>query len=221
MKRADHHRTKGATVVFFSVVLLTIFWLPDFFGFGLVPTSNGYRLLAIGLAIVNGLVLYGLGERFLSYNRSGHLMLWFYLLVVFAYPQARTFSFAFLSALLAEAGLFTLFIAAEGKGRLAPLFLAGLFTTCAGLLYWPGFIMVLVVAAGALVLRIFSLRRGLIFLGGVMLPFGGVLFYRFWVFEDIWVFGEIFSKMIGHTQPGPAPDTPAALFLMGVLVYLL
>ena len=238
MGNTGSYRAHGTTAVFLSVAVLLIFWLPDFFGYsraqlsfwlpvtgqwydGALFASNGYRLLTIVLSLVNGLALYVFGQRFLALGRSGHLMVWFYLLFIFAYPQARAFSFVFLSTLLAIAGLFALFISTQAKDRVAPLFMAALCTTCAGLLYWPCFIMVAAVAVAAAVLHIFSLRRGLIFLGGILLPLGGLVFYRFIVYEDALILTGALFDMFGQVHPQLTPGTPAALFLMLVLTYLL
>lgn len=220
MRKTKNYENR-VTTVFYPVVLLTIFWLPDFLGFSRMETSMDSRLLAMGVAFVNGLVLYALGQRFLPLPRCGYLILWFYLLFVFAPPQTRTFSFAFLSALLSVSGIFALFVFARGKGEIAPLFWAALCTTLAGLFYWPGFIMVVVAAAGTMILRTFSFRRGVIFLGGILLPLGGLIFYRFLVFEDAWIWAEGISDTLRQIEPRLMFGTPVDLFLGGVVAYLL
>jgi len=221
-----------------TIVLMGLLWLPDFLGYNharlsfLIPCtgtihegslfdSAGYRLITILMAAVNGCALMALSLSFLSLGRASVLLPLFYLLIVFSCPQARLFSTSFPAGLLVVLGLYALFEPGRAKKPITPLFISSLLVGCACILYLSSWIVVVGFVAIGVILQRFSGRNIMVFLGGLLLTFGGCLFCRYLFFDDLSVFMEtIFNNMPNHHIQF-IPHKPTALFMALTFFYLI
>jgi hypothetical protein len=221
-----------------TAVFLGLLWYPDLAGYTHTRLSfwlpcmgvqyegglfdlTGYRLITMVMAVVNGLAMLGLSIRYLSLGRANLILPFFYLFMVFSYPQARAFSASFPAALFIISGLFALFKSGEAKSPIPPLFISAFLSGCACLLYLPALAAVAGFAAIAIALHLFYGRNILVFLGGIVITLGGCMFCRYLFFDDLSDFmGIILDGFHGlHLQI--VPPTPATLFMTLVFFYLL
>jgi len=220
-----------------TIVLLWLLWLPDFMGYNharfsfLVPCtgtlhegvffdSNGYHLITMLMAIINGCALMVMSLRYLSLGRASVLLPLFYLLIVFSSPQARLFSTSFPAALLMVLGLCVLFEPGRAKKPITQLFISSLLIGCASILFWPAWIAVVGFVITCVILQRFSGRNIMVFLGGLLLTIGGTLFCRHLFFEDLPLFMKTISSNIPSLHIRLFPPKPATLFMALVFLYL-
>jgi len=233
----EYIRNNSATAAIFSIVFLALLWYPDFAGFrhthlpfllpctgmhyaGSMFDSTGYRLITIVMAIINGLAILILSIRYLSLGRANTILPFCYLLVIFSYPQARTFSASFPAALLVIFGLFALFRSGETKKPFSSIFISSFLVGCAGLLYLPSLVVAVSFIAISITLNTFSGRNMLVFLGGLLLPLGGCLFCRYLFFGDLPDYIGVIYESVRRMQIQIVPPPPATVFMTLVFFYL-
>ncbi|MCL2727623.1 MAG: hypothetical protein FWD56_04485 [Bacteroidales bacterium] len=220
-----------------TIVLLGMLWYPDFAGLNharlsfLIPCtgdlftgdlfdSNGYRLIVILMAVINGCALMVMSLRYLSLGRASVLLPLFYLLIVFSSPQARLFSTAFPAALLVVFGLSFLFEPGRAKKPVTQLFISSLMVGCACILFWPSWIVVVSFVVIGVILQRFSGRNILVFTGGLLLTLGGCLFGRYLFYQDLPVFIETINNNTPNLHIQLIPHKPATLFMSLTFFYL-
>ena len=220
------------------VFILCLLWYPDFAGYnetrlslwipctgayyiGSQFDSDWYKVLTIGMAAINGFALLGLSIRHLSLGRANRVLPFFYLFVIFSYPQTHAFSFAHPAALCVLLGLYAIFRSGEEKSPMAPLFISSFLCGCACLLFLPSLPALVSFVAIAFVLNLLNGRNLLVLLGGGFTILGGCLFCRYLFYNDLSVFLYIISDGFKQLYFQIAPPTPATLFLTLVFLYLL
>lgn len=220
-----------------TLLLLGALWAPDFLGYnhsslpfwlpcvatqydGSLFDTAGYRLITVLMAVINALAILLFSTRFLSLGKANAVIPLFYLLVLFSYPQARLFSSALPASLFAILGLFALFRAGETKTPYAPIFLASFLSGCACLLYLPSFVIVVSFCAMAIRLSLFSGRKILVFMGGLLFTFGGCILYRYLLFGTFSDFTGPFFDGFNHLKFRFFLPPPTSLFMTLSFFYL-
>ncbi|MDR2586408.1 MAG: DUF6427 family protein [Prevotellaceae bacterium] len=233
----DYFRSNWIVATFFTTIFLCLLWAPDFAGYNqirvsfLLPCMGTHfndtfinstldMLITIVLAFINGILLSLLSVRYLSLGKANIMIPFLYLLTIFSFPQARSFSSSFAAALFVLLGLLSLFSAGKVKRPTTTLFMSSFFVGCACLLHSSAFIAIAGFVVISILLHLLSGRNFLVFLGGLLFTFGGCLLFRFLLGYDsgsvIW---GIFSG-IDNIHFQFLPRTPATLFLTLVLLYL-
>ena len=220
-----------------TLLLLGVLWFPDIAGYnhshisfwlpctgtqydGNIFDTTGYRLITILFVVINGFAILLLSLRFLSLGRANGVIPLCHVLLIFSFPQARLFSTALPASLFAILGLFALFRAGETKNAVAPLFIASFLSGCACLLYLPSLVIVVSFIAIAIRIGLFSGRKILVFLGGLLFTFGGCILYRFIFFGALSSVKDLFYDGFNHLQYRFILPPPTTLFMLVVLLYL-
>ena len=218
------------------VLLLLLLWLPDFLSDSMragpfwIPLTGQFldgsllpgklcKAVALLAALFNAGVLYVLGVRHAFFKQSLFLQAFFFLLFLSAFPQARIFSPSWFSVFLLLLSLHNLFLS-ESDGSNARVFSAAFLATLAGLIYMPAWIMLIGLGIGLTTWRQMKIRPYIIFLSGIILPLAGLLFFRFFVYEDAGVYLNLLYDAILHPTGQFSLRSASSLFLMLVFGYL-
>ena len=218
------------------ILLLLLLWLPDFWFGGMgagtfwIPltgqfvdgnlfSGNLYRGLALCGALLNAGILYVLGVRHAFFKHSLFLLPFFFILFLSAFPQARVFSPAWISAFLVLFSLHKLFLS-ETEGGNTHIFVAAFLGTLAGLIYMPAWVMLIGLGLGLVVWYRLHIRPYVIFLGGILLPLAGLLLFRFFVYEDADVYLSLLYDAVSHPVGQFPLRTANSLFLLLTFGYL-
>ena len=232
----DHILRNWIFALIFTIVIISVLWIPDFAGYnhsslsfwfpvlethydGSVFDTVGYRVVTILFSLTNASAILILSLRYLSLGRSHKIIPLFYFLVIFSFPQVHLFFAAFPSTLLAIVGLFALFRAGEVKKPNTSLFLASFLSGCALLLYLPSLVIVISFVAIASSLNLFSGRKILIFLGGILFTLGGFVVIRYLYCGVIPTSIGILLDDFKHITIKILLPAPATLFMILVFNY--